>query len=157
MGRATGAVGEAISGSGDAAAGLGASGASDSATGTSASAGNGLGRLSNAKIFVSEKGLARVEQHLAEFGYWEINEVMLTRIRNALATGTPLTEADAVFYTHELAESQYMSSGMTYEDAHLAAFGKYDVSPFSVYPPEVVEQFKTELSPGYTNFWAAFK
>ncbi|ROO59297.1 RHS repeat-associated protein [Micromonospora sp. Llam0] len=125
----------------------------DGATGVSASSGNGLGRLSGREIRVSDSGLARVEAHLSQFGQVDINDAMISRLREANASGTRISGGDASFYMHELSESQFMKMGMDYMDAHAAAFSRYDVSPFSVYPPEVVSQFSSQLSPGYKRFW----
>ena len=125
----------------------------DGATGVSATSGSGLGRLAGREIRVSDRGLARVSEHLSQFGEVDINRAMLGRLSAANANGMRISGGDASFYMHELAESQFMRSGMDYMEAHSASFAKYDVSPFSVYPPEVVSQFATQLSPGYRRFW----
>ena len=46
---------------------------------------------------------------------------MLDRLQVAMDAGTPVTGADAVFYTHEASEATMMARGMTYDEAHAAA------------------------------------
>ncbi|MEO7593486.1 MAG: RHS repeat-associated core domain-containing protein, partial [Byssovorax sp.] len=100
--------------------------------------GEGLGMFANRTFQVSEKGLAMVENHLTQFGGFPENAAMIQRLRGALSSGTGITGADASFYFHEVSEATMMGRGMGYEAAHAASLGKYGVSPFSVYHPEVV-------------------
>ena len=102
---------------------------------------------------VTKEGLAQVEGHLGQFGPYGPNEAMVGRLQGALAAGEPISGADAVFYTHELTESELMSGGMSYEEAHAAALAKYGVSPFAVYAPEVIAQYPEEFGPGWKAFW----
>jgi filamentous hemagglutinin len=115
--------------------------------------GEGLGSLEGVSLEASSEGLAQVEAHLAQFGEWGPNEAMLERIGTALANGETISGADAVFYTHELAESTLMQQGMTYAEAHAAALEQYGVSPFSVYAAEVVEQFPALFNNAWRAFW----
>ncbi len=91
---------------------------------------------------------------------------MLDRLRSALAEGRPINGADASFYVHELSESAKMrplvSQGMLFQDAyeiaHPAALGKYQVSPYSVYHPDVIRAINL-AEPGsfnrnWLNFWS---
>jgi filamentous hemagglutinin len=78
------------------------------------------------------------------------------RLENALNTGQPLTDADASFYIHEVTEATKMSKGMLYNNAHNFALGKYQVSPFSVYHADVINQVNA-LEPGsFNNRWLDF-
>jgi hypothetical protein len=81
------------------------------------------------------------------------NQMMLDRLQAAMDAGTPVTGADAVFYTHEASEATMMARGMTYDDAHAAALEKYGVSPFSVYHPDVVQANPGWLNQNWRNFW----
>jgi hypothetical protein len=108
--------------------------------------GSGLGKLAGRQVSVSSKGLERVETHLSHFDVVPENRLMLDRLRSALAEGRPIEGADASFYIHELSESAKMrplvNQGMRFQDAyeiaHPAALGKYQVSPYSVYHPDVI-------------------
>lgn len=73
--------------------------------------------------------------------------------RLASHMGLEVTGADANFYTHELLESEYMTSGMSYEAAHAAALQRAGVSPFSLYHPEVIEQFPEHFNSNWHAFW----
>jgi RHS repeat-associated protein len=124
-------------------------GAFTSATG----GGSGLGRLASAEINVSARGLQLVENHLARFGRFPQNEAMLARLRAALTEGRRITGADASFYMHELNEATLMGRGMAYEAAHASALSKYQVSPFSVYHPEVVQAMPDQFNSNWLRFW----
>ncbi|NUQ73297.1 MAG: RHS repeat-associated core domain-containing protein, partial [Polyangiaceae bacterium] len=120
----------------------------------SAEGGAGLGKLAGRSIKVSEKGLTIVEQHLArpQFAGAPQNAAMIVRLRSSLLGGSRVTGADASFYLHEISEATMMGRGLSYDAAHAAALGKYGVSPFSVYHPEVIQMY-----PGFFNSnWAAF-
>ncbi len=105
-----------------------------------------------AGITITARGLAIVEKHLALFGDDAANAAMVARLRSALDTGRRVTSADANFYLHELAEATMMRNGMSYETAHAAALGKYGVSNYALYHPEVIGS-----NPGlFNNAWRAF-
>jgi hypothetical protein len=78
---------------------------------------------------------------------------MLQRLRSAMEAGRTVTGADAVFYTHEAAEATMMGRGMAYDVAHAAALSKYQVSPFSVYHPEVIQTLPEQFNPNWRAFW----
>jgi hypothetical protein len=99
---------------------------------------------------VTEEGLATVTSHLAQFEEYAPNEAMLGRLAGQV--GSRVQGADANFYTHELLEAEYMVSGMSYDAAHAAALQQAGVSPFSLYHPEVIQQF----SPYFNDDWRAF-
>lgn len=119
--------------------------------------GAGLGKLNGRQVAVSEKGLQRVETHLSQFGDVPENNLMLERLRTAMANGDKVTGADAIFYTHELSEYTMMARGLDYPSAHQAALSKYQVSPFSVYHPEVIQQINLiepgSFNPKWLQFW----
>jgi RHS repeat-associated protein len=102
-------------------------------------------------VTVTEEGLAQVTTHLAQFGEYAPNEAMISRLASQL--GSQITGADANFYTHELLESEFMSSGMEYEAAHAAALEQAGVSPFSLYHPEVIEQLPDYFNNNWRAFW----
>ncbi|MQA29783.1 MAG: toxin, partial [Luteitalea sp.] len=130
----------------------GASGATG-AFSEGAAGGAGLGRLATAEINVSARGLQIVETHLARFGSIPKNEAMLARLRSALSEGRRITGADASFYMHEVHEATLMGRGILYDPAHAAALGKYQVSPFSVYHPEVIQAMPHEFNSNWLQFW----
>ncbi len=115
--------------------------------------GKGLGFFADRSVTVSEKGPRLVENHLSQFGADAANAAMLGRVRDALANGTRLSGADASFYMHEASEATMMGRGLTYEAAHAAALGKYKVSPFSVYAPEVIQALPDQFNSNWRTFW----
>jgi RHS repeat-associated protein len=118
-----------------------------------AQGGAGLGKLAGKSLNVSEKGLGIVEKHLAQFGDVPQNTAMIGRLRAALSEGRAISGADASFYMHEVAEATMMGRGMSYGAAHSGALAKYGVSPFSVYHPEVVQQFSSAFNSNWASFW----
>jgi filamentous hemagglutinin len=97
-----------------------------------------------------------VENHLKQFGDVPENTLMVNRLRAVASEGQPVTGADAVFYTHEIAEATKMKAGLGYDAAHAASLNKYQVSPYSVYHPDVITTL-TEQTPGYfNNNWLRF-
>ncbi|MHB8973311.1 MAG: polymorphic toxin-type HINT domain-containing protein [Pirellulaceae bacterium] len=123
--------------------------------------GHGLGGLAGRNIRVTPRGLSVVENHLRNFGSNAANEAMLGRLRAAMAEGRRVSGADASFYMHELAEStmvrRLMAQGSSFEAAqemaHLAAFKKYGVSPFSVYHIDVIRMLLADFNENWVNFW----
>jgi hypothetical protein len=100
---------------------------------------------------VTEGGLATVTNHLAQFEEYGPNEAMLGRLAGQV--GSTVRGADANFYTHELLEAEYMASGMSYDAAHAAALQQAGVSPFSLYHPEVIQQFPAYFNDDWRAFW----
>jgi hypothetical protein len=82
---------------------------------------------------------------------------MINRIETALNNGKKLTGADASYYMHELKEGTLMGTGLSYEAAHAAALEAYQVSPFSVYHPEVIQQNPSAWGKPWFNFWGIKK
>lgn len=166
FGRLMGSIGLATSlatlvpeaASGEFIASLGADSLTDAGRGTGAfldgtAGGVGLGRVSDMSLRVSEKGLGIVESHLGQFGPVPENTAMIARLRGALESGTRISGADASFYLHELNEATLMGRGLTYEAAHAAALGRYGVSPFSVYHPDVILANPGVFNSNWFNFW----
>jgi len=78
---------------------------------------------------------------------------MVGRLQQALASGSRISGADASFYLHEVSEATMMGRGLSYEAAHAGALGKYGVSPFTVYAPEVIL-----ANPGsFNSNWFTFR
>jgi filamentous hemagglutinin len=67
--------------------------------------------------------------------------------------GSQVTGADANFYAHELLESKFMGSGMDYDAAHAAALDQAGVSPFSLYHPDVIQQFPDYCNSNWRAYW----
>ena len=78
---------------------------------------------------------------------------MIARLRAALAKGQTISGADASFYLHEVSEATMMTRGISYETAHTAALAKYNVSPFSVYHPKVIQSMPEAFNENWFRFW----
>jgi hypothetical protein len=79
---------------------------------------------------------------------------MIQRVRDALARGADLYGADAMFYIHELTESNLHGGVMTeeaQEAAHNATNALLGNSPFALYHPDVIASL-----PGAFNNWRQF-
>lgn len=95
-----------------------------------------------------------MESHLEQFGFVPENDLMVSRLRTALAEGRPIDGADASFYIHELSESTMMGRGLDYSDAHHGALSKYQVFPCSVYHPDVINAAEPgSFNPNWLKFW----
>ena len=102
-------------------------------------ASEGLGKFERMEITVSQKGLEIVKSHISTFDSYAPNQAMIQRLENFLKSGKALTGADASFYMHEVSEFTKMGKGMDYDMTHAFALEKYNVSPFSVYHPDVIK------------------
>ncbi|WP_338479153.1 DUF637 domain-containing protein [Pseudomonas trivialis] len=118
--------------------------------------GAGFGKLTDRQVKVSGKGLEIVETHLQQFGDVPENDLMITRLRSALAEGKPISGADASFYIHEVSESTMMKTGLDYSAAHQGALSKYQVSPFSVYHPDVIRAVNSTEPGSFNASWLKF-
>jgi len=125
--------------------------------------GRGLGKLAGKQVIATASGLETIRDHLSKLDPSVANAVMLRRIEDATKAGRPLEGADAVFYTHEIAEqsimkSRLVSQGGDYLDHYSIAHGKvleiYGNSPFSVYHPEAIlaDDF-LRTNPNWLKFW----
>lgn len=102
---------------------------------------------------ITAEGLAGVIEHLAQFGEYAPNTMMIQRLEAALEGGELLTGADANFYLHELYEAEMMSQGLDYEAAHQAALDFYSHSPFSLYAAEVIQALPEYFNVNWLRYW----
>jgi hypothetical protein len=112
-----------------------------------------LGIFAERQVAISPKGLELVRGHLTQFGDVPANTAMLGRLENAMLSGQRVSGADAIFYTHEAAEATKMARGLGYDAAHAATLQKYNVSPYSVYHPDVVRALPNEFNSNWRAFW----
>lgn len=82
--------------------------------------------------------VSRVADHLSTLDHFEANDVMIVRIRAAIDEGRPLTDGQTNFMRHELRESELMSRGIQYEEAHAEALKTHP--PGRNYDPDVIDQ-----------------
>jgi len=113
----------------------------------------GLGIFATREVTVTPKGLDLVRSHLIQFGDVPANAAMVQRLEGAMASGQRVSGADAIFYTHEAAEATMMARGMSYDAAHATALEKYNVSPFSVYHPDVIQSMPEQFNSNWYRFW----
>ena len=78
-----------------------------------------------------------------------------------MKNGEKITGADASFYMHELAESHMMKDltktmdfDTAYDIAHSSALSKYQVYPYSVYHPDVMD---SSFGLVWKRFWEGNK
>ncbi|SLB27399.1 Uncharacterised protein [Mycobacteroides abscessus subsp. massiliense] len=62
-----------------------------------------------------------VAAHLGRMDPFEPNDAMISRIRDAISQGKPLSDTQVNFMRHELTENSLMKQGMAYEAAHAEA------------------------------------
>ncbi|WP_458788637.1 hypothetical protein [Mycobacteroides chelonae] len=62
-----------------------------------------------------------VAAHLGRMDPFEPNDAMISRIRDAISQGKPLSDTQVNFMRHELTENSLMKQGMDYESAHTKA------------------------------------
>jgi hypothetical protein len=101
---------------------------------------------------ITAGGLAQVVEHLAQFGEYAPNTMMIERLQAALDAGEVLTGADENFYLHELYEAEMMSQGMG-DAAHQAALDFYSHSPFSLYHPDVIQALPEFFNANWLRYW----
>lgn len=114
--------------------------------------GQGLGKLDGKELNVSQKGLDIVKSHLSQFGDFPENTAMIKRLEDAMANKKKILGADASFYMHEVSEATKMKKGIDYDTAHAEALQKYDVSPFSVYHPDVIKSMPENFGRAWKKF-----
>ena len=120
---------------------------------------DGLGKLKNQVISVTQKGIDLVKQHLSQFlqddgSMYPQNTSAINRLQQAYDAGNGIAGGDASFYMHELYEKTLMDQELSYEEAHSAALARYEVSPFSVYSPEVIQDNPSWFATGWFKFWS---
>ncbi len=115
----------------------------------------GLGKISGKEYTVTQKGIDKIKQYLTDQGFNDDyeNQAMIERLENALKNGAKITGADAVFYAHELKEAQLVASGVEQAVAHKIALKYYEVSPYSVYHPEVIKMQPSWWNQAWFDFW----
>ncbi len=117
----------------------------------------GFGRLEGKNINVTQKGLDIITKHLSKFGEDVLNQAMLQRLETALKEGKTISGADASFYLHEATEATLMSKNISYKVAHAASLKKYQVSPYSVYASEVIQNNPELFNEKWFEFWGIRK
>lgn len=111
-----------------------------------------LGKLEGQLFFVDADKLDIIKDHITKkFEPYEPNDMMITRLQNALDHQQAIFGADASFYFHELREAELMTKyGYNYTQAHLQAIEDYQVSPFSLYHPD-------EFNNNWKKAWGILK
>ena len=66
-----------------------------------------------------------VATHLSGEFQSPANDQMISRIRDAISRGAPLTSSQENFMKHELTEARLMKGGISYEDAHQEALSTH--------------------------------
>ena len=112
-----------------------------------------FGKLRNQEFIVEKENLEIIKKHIKTFSPWEPNEVMINRLQQALDDKTTIHGADACFYFHELKEAELMGTGYTYSEAHAQAINDYDVSPFSLYHPDVIVAYPDDFNSSWKKHW----
>ena len=70
-----------------------------------------------------------------------------------MRNGQRVSGADANYYIHEIAEGTSRARGLGYDPAHAAALGKYRMSPYSLYHPDVIAKFPDEFNDAFRAYW----
>jgi hypothetical protein len=118
----------------------------------------GLGKISGNTYKVTRAGIEAIKKHLDIHGMNSPeNAAMIQRLEKALQNGQELTGADASFYLHELKESALKQGGVAYDAAHQAALDFYEVSPYSIYHPEVIQRYSEWFNSNWFDFWGIGK
>jgi hypothetical protein len=113
-----------------------------------------FGRLEGQKFLVKKENLEMIKEHItSNFYYYKPNEMMIKRLEQALNNHQEISGADASFYFHELREAELMQQGLTYSEAHQQALKDYEVSPFSVYHPDVIRAYPDEFNKKWERAW----
>ena len=98
--------------------------------------------VNNVKL--THSGITKVRQHLSRMDPDVANDVMVGRL-NKIANGEmKATTTDLNFYTHELREMELMSTGLSYEKAHIQALEDYGIKykrgfEKNLYTPEALK------------------
>lgn len=114
-----------------------------------------FGVLAGKNLPVSSEQVDAIEQHLSrpELDHWEVNDLMIERLRQAVSSGENVTNADAAFLTHELSEKKLMDTGVPYVEAHERALSQYGVDQRALYDRTVIEQMPQWFNRSYKSFW----
>lgn len=112
-----------------------------------------FGKLENQEFIVEKERIEVIKKHIEEFYPWQPNDMMIKRLQQALDNNQKISGADACFYFHELKEAELMANGYTYAAAHKQAIQDYEVSPFSLYHPDVILAFSDDFNSNWKKFW----
>ncbi len=112
-----------------------------------------FGKLENQQFIIEEEKLLIIKKHLAQFPVYAPNIMMINRLQKALDNQQTIYGADASFYFHEIREASLMVQGYTYNEAHQQALKDYEVSPFSVYHPDVIKAHPDEFNQKWQKAW----
>ncbi|HBL14958.1 MAG TPA: hypothetical protein DD379_26905 [Cyanobacteria bacterium UBA11162] len=78
---------------------------------------------------------------------------MIDRLEKALDNDQKISGAEASFYFHEIKEAELMKEGDKWEEAHIKAIQYYQVSPFSLYHPEVIQACPDDFNQKWRDSW----
>jgi uncharacterized protein RhaS with RHS repeats len=109
----------------------------------------GTGSLAKNGLQVTEKGLARIEAHLSQFGDIPENTVMINRLRSS-----ELTKVDQNFYLHELKESSIMKRGIDYNSAHRATLEWQSIEYKRGYEAQLYHPDAMKAAEGGLSSWS---
>src|SRR5579883_956446 len=91
----------------------------------------GLGKLQNQEIEVTQDGINQITEHLSrpelvqdDGSMYPQNVSAINRLQQAYDAGRKISGGDASFYTHELFEKGLMDQGVDYDTAHAAALNE---------------------------------
>lgn len=123
-----------------------------------------FGKLENKSIRVTPAGITIIENHLTNVFFqdesgniYPQNRAMIDRLKQAMKAGRRVKGADASFYMHEISEATKMRRKPYIEEvyirAHQSALGKYQVSPFSLYHPDVIAAYPQYFNRNWRRFW----
>jgi hypothetical protein len=96
---------------------------------------------------ITEEGIARIEQHLSQFGPDPANQAMIARLKAGGATAQ-----DMAFYMHELHEADLMAQGLDAEAAHLETLKWQGIEykpgyESNIYHPDVIREYSKRFNP----------
>ena len=98
--------------------------------------------------------LTEVEKLIKEgFAPLDLNKLFEKKIGSEYFADFGIKNADAVFYTHELKEAELVASGVEQSIAHEMALQYYEVSPYSVYHPDVISMEPEWWNNAWFEFW----
>jgi len=113
-----------------------------------------FGKLNQQEFAINLEKLEVIKNHIKNNFYdYKPNLMMLDRLQIALDNNQKISGADASFYFHELREAELMKSGLSYHQAHQQSLQEYEVSPFSVYHPDVIRAYPDEFNQNWKNYW----
>lgn len=117
-----------------------------------------LGTLEGKQFVVKIEQLNIIKNHIfTNFYSYQLNDMMIARLQDALDNQQAISGADASFYFHELREAELMQNGYTYIQAHQQALEDYQVSPFSLYHPNVIMACPDEFNNNWKRAWGILK